>query len=205
MSVGRTRNSVAIVADDGADLREQAVDQDDRGKQRHEGEETVERDTRRDEPDIVEPRLLPGSADHLLPARREEYATAILPDAPSDRGAWNVLLLLPCVSKPGRAEERSRTEPATVTTPLAFRRKQADGGPFLIGRPSASSSNSRARETDEGESHGRRINQRHPSNRAGGTRRRGKDQPCRSDVVRSRRKRPIGVDSQRLQHRRFEP
>ena len=48
-------------------------------------------------------------------------------------------------------------------------------------------------------------NQRHSSDRAGGTRRRGKDQPCRGDAVRSRSHRPIGVDGQRLQHRRFEP
>ena len=68
-----------------------------------------------------------------------------------------------------------------------------------------SESDSRARNRTKGESHGRTTIQRHPSNRAGGTRRRGKDQPCRSDAVRSRRHRPIGVDGQRLQHRRFEP
>ena len=60
------------------------------------------------------------------------------------------------------------------------------------------------RESRMGLEQKRRI-KRHPSDRAGGTRRRGKDQPCRGDAVRSRRDRSIGIDGQRLQHRRFEP
>ena len=48
-------------------------------------------------------------------------------------------------------------------------------------------------------------NQRHSSDRAGRTGRRGKDQPGRGDAVRRRRDRPPGIDRQRLQHRRFQP
>src|SRR6185312_5759035 len=88
---------------------------------------------------------------------------------------------------------------------LAKRRKQSDGEYFNEERFGAPSATRNARNPDEGESHGRTTIQRHPSDRAGGTRRRGKDQPCRSDAVRSRRHRPIGIDGQRLQHRRFQP
>src|SRR6185312_14595184 len=88
---------------------------------------------------------------------------------------------------------------------LAKRRKQSDGEYFNEERFGAPSATRNASNPDEGESHGRTTIQRHPSDRAGGTRRRGKDQPCRSDAVRSRRHRPPGVDGQRLQHRRFEP
>ena len=57
----------------------------------------------------------------------------------------------------------------------------------------------------KGESHGRTTIQWHPSNRAGGTRRRRKDQPCGGHAVRSRRHRPIRINGQRLQHRNSSP
>ena len=100
-----------------------------------------------------------------------------------------------------------RDEPLTaVTSPLAKRQKQADGGGFQTGAGAPLSRATRAPvNRTKGELHGRTTIQWHPSNRAGGTRRRRKDQPCGGHAVRSRRHRPIRINGQRLQHRRLSP
>lgn len=58
------------VAQHSVRVRDDAVRQDDRTKQRNEREETVKGDARRDERDIVLGRLLPRPQRHLLPAKR---------------------------------------------------------------------------------------------------------------------------------------